>query len=32
MIDLTPNGFYASDEVKLTYYETPCPVKPKGIV
>ncbi|MEL7659526.1 alpha/beta hydrolase [Acetobacterium wieringae] len=32
MIDLTTNGFYASDEVKLTYYETPCPAKPKGIV
>ncbi len=32
MIDLTTNGFYASDEVKLTYYKTPCPTKPKGIV
>ncbi|AFA48439.1 alpha/beta fold hydrolase [Acetobacterium woodii] len=32
MIDLTTCGFYTSDEVKLTYYETPCPAKPKGIV
>ena len=32
MIDLTTNGFYASDDAKLTYYETPCPAEPKGIV
>lgn len=32
MIDLTTCGFYASDEVKLTYYETPCPTELKGIV
>ncbi|PKM58834.1 MAG: alpha/beta hydrolase, partial [Firmicutes bacterium HGW-Firmicutes-4] len=32
MIDLTTNGFYASDEAKLTYYETPCPTEPKGVV
>ena len=32
MIDLTTNGFYASDEAKLTYYETPCPAEPKGVV
>lgn len=32
MIDLITNGFYASDEVKVTYYETPLPPKPKGVV
>lgn len=32
MIDLTTNVFYASDEAKLTYYETPCPINPKGVV
>lgn len=32
MIDLTTNGFYTSDDVKLTYYETPLPLKPKGVV
>ncbi|AWW26017.1 alpha/beta hydrolase [Acetobacterium sp. KB-1] len=32
MINLTTNRFYASDEVKLTYYETPCPANPKGVV
>ncbi|MDD3306640.1 MAG: alpha/beta hydrolase [Acetobacterium sp.] len=32
MINLTTNGFYAFDEVKLTYYETPFPAQPKGVV
>ncbi|WP_373482035.1 lysophospholipase [Acetobacterium sp.] len=32
MIDLTTNGFYTSDEAKLTYYETPCPSEPKGVI
>lgn len=32
MIDLTTNEFYASDDAKLTYYETPLPRKPKGVV
>lgn len=32
MIDLTTNTFYASDEAKLTYYETPCPANPRAVV
>lgn len=32
MIDFTINTFYASDGVKLTYYQTPCPPNPQGII
>lgn len=32
MIDLTTKGFNTSDNVKLTYYETPCPLEPLGVV
>lgn len=32
MINFKINNFYASDEVKLTYYETPCPTNPRGVV
>ncbi len=32
MINFIKNTFYASDELKLTYYQTPRPLKPQGVV
>lgn len=32
MIDFKKCIFYASDEVRITYYETPCPPHPRGVV
>jgi alpha-beta hydrolase superfamily lysophospholipase len=31
-MDTVRNIFYASDGAKITYYQTPCPSEPKGVV